>query len=181
MALPKSLYLISTPPSDLFPMLMGLPVLDHVRAWEGIVLLCPLFFSLVLQLILFKGDVTHFQPCGTHALDWLGSSVEHQPFHQNLAGFYEIRWRFNFISGSSFAMTTDFSLSTNTSKQDKSKAALKIKKNLRHLYNKLLFILFCWTTFVILLIFIYFWIGLHCLIAYCGKSQWTHFSFLFLY
>lgn len=35
MALPKSLYLISTPQSDLFPMLMGLPVLDHVGAWEG--------------------------------------------------------------------------------------------------------------------------------------------------
>lgn len=32
MALPKSLYLISTSQSDLFPMLMGLPVLDHVGA-----------------------------------------------------------------------------------------------------------------------------------------------------
>lgn len=63
MALPKSLYLISTSQSDLFPMLMDLPVLDHVGAWEGMAALCPLYlfiFFLVLQLILFKGDVTHF-------------------------------------------------------------------------------------------------------------------------
>lgn len=36
MALPKSLYLISTSQSDLFPMLMGLPALDHVGAGERI-------------------------------------------------------------------------------------------------------------------------------------------------
>lgn len=35
MALPKSPYLISTFQSDLFPMLMGSPVLDHVVPWGG--------------------------------------------------------------------------------------------------------------------------------------------------
>lgn len=50
MALPKSLYLISTSQSDLFPVLMGLPVLDHVGAWEGMGWLCH------FQLIPFIGD-----------------------------------------------------------------------------------------------------------------------------
>lgn len=92
MALPKSLYLISTSQSDLFPMLMGLPVLAHVGAWEGMGWLCRFCSFCVKETSKSQTDTQVIRQTHTHTVTqtqvwhWV---TEQSTFSSHLAVYYE--------------------------------------------------------------------------------------------